>query len=216
MTTKKTFRPRQARQVEPNHPSRAITVGVERVLVLAARDPAFLEELAQAPQEVVQRCGLRLRSSEAAMLQALPQERLQAMVGALDVSPANVARRGFLRAVAGAAMAVGLSGTLGSCDSDTGNNEGDGYIEGGVADGVLADSPVPDFAPPDQEPPDVVMWPDRPVWPDMGSRPNKDKPTQYEGGTPFGCETDADCFGEKCCETPWGVKLCTPGCEDKK
>jgi hypothetical protein len=29
----------------------------------------------------------------------------------------------------------------------------------------------------------------------------------------FGCQSDADCFGQLCCPTPWGVKLCAPACD---
>ncbi len=42
---------------------------------------------------------------------------------------------------------------------------------------------------------------DTTIWPDTYS------------GTPFGCTTDADCFGQVCCKTPWGVKLCMATCQ---
>ncbi len=32
-------------------------------------------------------------------------------------------------------------------------------------------------------------------------------------GAPFGCVADRDCFGQRCCPTPWGVKLCAPVCD---
>ena len=31
-------------------------------------------------------------------------------------------------------------------------------------------------------------------------------------GSPFGCSVDADCGVQRCCETPWGVKLCADFC----
>jgi hypothetical protein len=31
-------------------------------------------------------------------------------------------------------------------------------------------------------------------------------------GAPFGCRQDSDCFGLRCCATPWGVKLCKEVC----
>jgi hypothetical protein len=62
---------------------------------------------------------------------------------------------------------------------------------------------------------DVVPWPDTTldgyIWPDTG----QDQyvwPDFYPSGNPFGCTSDADCFGQKCCATPWGVKLCAPTC----
>jgi hypothetical protein len=36
-------------------------------------------------------------------------------------------------------------------------------------------------------------------------------PNPYQGST-FGCRADSDCFGQKCCHTPWGVRLCAPSC----
>lgn len=53
---------------------------------------------------------------------------------------------------------------------------------------------------------DSYVWPDTTnpsdmwVWPDLYS------------GTPFGCQSDADCFGRQCCATPWGVKVCADSC----
>lgn len=65
--------------------------------------------------------------------------------------------------------------------------------------------------------PDTVPWPDTVpqadqfVWPDT-SQDHTIWPDSYQG-TPFGCQSDDDCFGQKCCETPWGVKLCAPSCD---
>ena len=64
--------------------------------------------------------------------------------------------------------------------------------------------PVKDVAIPDRRPSDRFNWPDAPtdffVWPEVYA------------GTPFGCRSDADCFGERCCRTPWGVNLCNATC----
>lgn len=64
------------------------------------------------------------------------------------------------------------------------------------------DSPrMPDFYPqtPDTQPPQPDFW----YWP----------PDTGYTGSPFGCQRDSDCFGLKCCETPWGVKLCAEVCQ---
>lgn len=54
------------------------------------------------------------------------------------------------------------------------------------------------------------------LWPDLGKDlPTGDlwpNPTDTYSGTPFGCTVDADCFGLKCCTTPWGVKVCAKVC----
>lgn len=72
--------------------------------------------------------------------------------------------------------------------------------------------PTPDWP---QVPPDGPQWPDygQPDWyqppkPDLWYWP----PDTGYVGAPFGCHKDSDCFGLKCCETPWGVKLCAETC----
>ncbi len=41
--------------------------------------------------------------------------------------------------------------------------------------------------------------------------PNPMYPDGYVA-QPFGCARDGDCFGQRCCPTPWGVKLCAAVC----
>lgn len=73
--------------------------------------------------------------------------------------------------------------------------------------------------PPDLHPPkDLYAWPDKP-WPkDMYVWPDQPKPKDMfvwpdtYSGMPFGCETDDECFGLKCCKTPWGVSMCAKQC----
>jgi hypothetical protein len=67
--------------------------------------------------------------------------------------------------------------------------------------------PDPDFARPDKGAPDQYVWPD--IKPPVDTWPQQ---TDGYAGTPFGCSSDADCFGKKCCLTPWGVKLCAASC----
>ena len=54
------------------------------------------------------------------------------------------------------------------------------------------------------------------VWPDSGKQDGASdlwpNPGDAYSGTPFGCVTDADCFGLTCCSTPWGVKVCAKSC----
>lgn len=67
--------------------------------------------------------------------------------------------------------------------------------------------PDPDYGQPDKGAPDQYVWPD--IKPPADTWPH---PTDGYAGTPFGCTVDADCFGQKCCPTPWGVKLCAAAC----
>ena len=75
-------------------------------------------------------------------------------------------------------------------------------------------TPTPDW--PQQ--PDLPQTPDYyPQWPDAPpSQPDiwPWPPDTGYFGSPFGCQQDSDCFGLKCCDTPWGVKLCAEVCRE--
>lgn len=100
------------------------------------------------------------------------------------------------------AMVFGI-GVFSGCDDDSGTSNGTPPAD------TTVDFPVADqYVPPDIPTPDQYVWPDvspqdQFVWPDGD--------TGYSG-TPFGCQSDTDCFGQKCCPTPWGVHLCAPTC----
>lgn len=101
---------------------------------------------------------------------------------------------------------LALAAMLASCSDDS--KPGVRYDKGQQDMTVVPDGPttVPDLPQPD------VVWPDygkrdKPVYPDMPR-------TDYSTGA-FGCQVDTDCFGQKCCPTPWGVKLCAPACDIK-
>lgn len=71
---------------------------------------------------------------------------------------------------------------------------------------------LPENAKPDSSP---WSYPEASSWPE-GSTPSSDqwpgtKLDSYQGA-PFGCQTDTDCFGLRCCDTPWGVRLCAERC----
>jgi hypothetical protein len=98
-----------------------------------------------------------------------------------------------------------MLGAFSGCDSDQPPYKAK---EGGVKDGQKDQQPdnsVSDLPLPDQT--QIDSWPasDFLPWPDQSPG--------YDGsGAPFGCQSDNDCFGQKCCSTPWGVKLCAPTC----
>ncbi|MCA9665880.1 MAG: hypothetical protein KC503_09840 [Myxococcales bacterium] len=50
------------------------------------------------------------------------------------------------------------------------------------------------------------------VWPDVNADIWPQNEGGYGGGAPFGCLNDTDCFGQKCCPTPWGVRMCAASC----
>ncbi len=58
-----------------------------------------------------------------------------------------------------------------------------------------------------------ISWPDF-SWPDTVAPADIFPwPSDAYKGTTFGCRWDSDCFGQKCCPTPWGIKLCAPTCK---
>jgi hypothetical protein len=64
---------------------------------------------------------------------------------------------------------------------------------------------------------DLSATPDQPPWPDLPPpRPEAQLPLPdgYKSAA-FGCAQDSDCFGQRCCSTPWGVKLCSPVCDPR-
>ncbi len=82
----------------------------------------------------------------------------------------------------------------------------EGRRDGRARDG-RRDIPV-DWRPlPDQKR-DKFIWPDLPKPKDSWPWPHDG----YPGTSPFGCQTESDCFGQKCCPTPWNIKLCAPDC----
>lgn len=100
--------------------------------------------------------------------------------------------------VASLGLVFGI-GLVSGCDDDTPPPAQDTTKQdiGAHQDTV---APWPDL----DQPPDQFVWPDQApdttIWPDSYT------------GAPFGCQSDADCFGQKCCTTPWGVKLCSTTC----
>jgi hypothetical protein len=62
---------------------------------------------------------------------------------------------------------------------------------------------------------DVPVQRDKVTWPDVTRKDKWPWPADgySSGGSPFGCQVDSDCFGVKCCPTPWGVHLCATDCD---
>lgn len=63
---------------------------------------------------------------------------------------------------------------------------------------------------------DTIYYPpsDQYVWPDTSPSQSDSLWPSTDGysGSPLGCRSDSDCFGLRCCDTPWGVKLCAASC----
>lgn len=78
---------------------------------------------------------------------------------------------------------------------------------------VVKDSAVPDkYIYPDYGGTEGGTVGDSYVWPDTSNPGDMWQWPDLYSGTPFGCQSDADCFGRQCCATPWGVKVCADSC----
>ncbi len=100
-------------------PRPLVPVGVERVIVAAAVDPAFCTELLTDRQAAIGHRGLTLSPSEMAMLLAIPEEQLLQAIQKMDTSEANLKRRAFLGAVAASAATVIAGEALSGCVKGT-------------------------------------------------------------------------------------------------
>jgi hypothetical protein len=142
-----------------------VAVGLEKILYLAAVEPGFREALLADRERAVAERGLELGPSERSMLQLATREQLAASIDALDTSEASLARRGFMRAVAGAVTLAAGSVLTGCGEESTRGIQPDlpgGFDSGGIRpwdvgtqDGLPAPAGVrPDDLGPDAKKPD--------------------------------------------------------------
>jgi len=163
-----------------------VPIGLERLLRLAAVDPAFGAELIARRVEVAAAAGVDLTRSEAAILAAIPAAQLEAMID--RVPPPAPPRRDFLQQAAASAVIALGGAALASCEACMPATQGIRpdvpparpdhnvvYETGGAAPDVPP--PRPDYPPPptgispDMPPPreykppeDQTQWP-RPDYP---------------------------------------------------
>lgn len=152
-----------------------LPVGIERVLVLAAVEPEFLQELRGHRLAAVDGRGLTLSRSERAMLGAIPEAQLEATVRGLDTSERNLQRRSFLRTVAAGAVTIAAGEALIGC-----SDEDEDRDAGLVSEGIRPDMPPnldasvsrgisPDMPPPADGPPADAPADDGPLHSELGS-----------------------------------------------
>lgn len=130
-----------------------VPVGVERVLYLAAVEPEFRAALLVNCEAAVARRGLKMRSSELAMLRAVPAAQLETTISGMDTSRANLKRRSFLQSVAASAAVLAAAGAAGCSDDDK------VPLDGGVVDHGARPDTLPVV--------DQRMWPDIGILPDI-------------------------------------------------
>ena len=125
-----------------------VPAGVERLLYMAALDPELRQQLLQQPEATAERLGVQLQPSERAMLRSNSADQLRASVDALDVSPANLERRGFMQTVAASAAAISAGAALASCGDDDGKappRDGQVKVDAKVNPGIDSGGMQPDL-----------------------------------------------------------------------
>ena len=100
------------RPPEERAPARPVPTGIQRLLRLAALDPAFRDELVRRRAAAAGAAGVALTTSEAAVLAAIPTEQLEQMAGSLP--PPARGRRDFLRQTAATAVVLLGGAALGA------------------------------------------------------------------------------------------------------
>jgi len=139
----------------PKQRATDLSLGVERVLLLAAGDEEFKERLLAERAATIDGSGVELTGAERAILLAAPDNQLDAMIARL--TPAEPERREFLKKAAKTAAAGVLLGFLGvvveGCERATDGVRPDRPESSPVSEGVRPDRPVSRGARPDRPPP---------------------------------------------------------------
>ena len=112
-------------------------MGLEHVLFMAASDEGFREALFRDREAALEASGVNLRSSERLLLQSIPDAHLRSATSAVDLSPENIERRGFLKGVA-ASVAALAGQVVSGCDTDAPGVVAD--VHGVLVDGGHSDS----------------------------------------------------------------------------
>jgi hypothetical protein len=145
-----------------------VPVGLERVLCAAAADPELKAALLADRKAAVAARGFGLSPSENAVLENLPVGQLDAMIARLDVSRENLARREFLRAVAGTVVALAAGTALDACSG----NDGQAGAQGDAPFlGPYEKAPEPSAPPVPPQPPFVDPGPPAGIRPDLPEPP---------------------------------------------
>jgi acyl carrier protein len=135
--------------------SQTIPQGIEVLVKKAAVDPTFKEILLERREEAADEIGLELSGAEAAILRAVPESQLEAMIAKTDVPQEH--RRAFLGKAAAAMLAVlGLGRSAGAVEPP----EKIMQAPGGVAPDKL---PAMQGVRPNPQPPSLGVRPDRPA-----------------------------------------------------
>jgi hypothetical protein len=115
-----------------------VPIGLSKLLYLAARDEALKKALLDDRPGTVKRLGVRLRPSEASMLQLVSRDRLEEMID--RIRPENPRKRRFMGIVAAAATSLAAGTVDIGCGCESGGIGPDISVDGGPEAGADTDS----------------------------------------------------------------------------
>jgi len=162
-------------------PVQSVPVGLEQILVVAAREPAFAAQLLTDRSGAVERRGFVLVESERLVLAAAPEHQLAAMSDRIDASSANLERRDFMRAVAATLVTIAAGSALQACGPADGRDPGS--RQEGPGDAPFRETPAavpvpesPNMATEGGARPDLPELPPEPIAPAIEPEPSPAKP----------------------------------------
>jgi len=161
----------------------SIPVGIEKVLYLAATDPAFKERLFRDRAGVLADPAMKIDESERAILSGVPDGQLLGMIQNID--PEKHGRRKFIRSVAACAASLVAGSVFVECGEE---DKVGGITPGFDAGGARPD--VSEFGPVDAG----GNRPDVPDWPDGSTDAETADAEVTDGGDAVEVDDDANAF----------------------
>ena len=134
----------------------SVPVGLEQLLLTAAVDPAFREELIRHGEADAASRGLRLTQSESSVLRIMTESQLGAMIDRIDTSEKNLEKRSFLRSVAATVLTLAAGTSLQACGGADETAKDTGAPFKGDVQQVEVEVPVPEPMPPTGIRPDEI------------------------------------------------------------
>ncbi len=133
----------------------SVPVGLEQLLLTAAVDPVFREELIRDWEGAASSRGLRLTQSESSVLRIMTESQLEVMIDRIDTSEKNLAKRSFLRSVAATVLTLAAGTSLQACGGADETAKDTGAPFKGDIQQAEVEVPVPEPMPPTGIRPDV-------------------------------------------------------------
>jgi hypothetical protein len=152
----------------------SVPVGLEQLLITAAIEPGFREELIRDRVKAASRRGLKLTPSESSVLKIAPQSQLETMIDRIDTSEKNLEKRSFLRSVAATVLTLAAGTSLQACGGTDEAKETGAPFKGEVQQ---VEVPQPEPMPPTGIRPEDLPPLDQPLAGALADEPDASTPS---------------------------------------